>query len=292
MRIGRPSSAPSRARAPARSAATRTDRPTCRSRRSRRAASTPSCSARRSLITTTAAAPSEICDALPAVTVPSPVNAGRRPASVAGVVSGRIPSSRSNRTGVALGLRHVDTDDLVGETARLPRVVRSRVRSRGPRVLLLATDAELGVDRVGARSHVPIVERAPQPVMDHRVQHRGIAQTRSRSSLRQDERGVGHRLHAAGDRHLELPRADHLVGHRDGRGAGQADLVDRDRRRLDRDAGGDRRLPGGDLPLPGLQHVAHDRVLDLLRRRRRPWRGPRGSRSPRGRRRASARATR
>ena len=56
----------------------------------------PSCSARASLITTSAAAPSEICDALPAVTVPSSVNAGRRPANPSTVVSARMPSSRSS----------------------------------------------------------------------------------------------------------------------------------------------------------------------------------------------------
>jgi len=51
------------------------------------------------LVTTTAQAPSEICEALPAVIVPSARNAGLRPASFSGVVSGRIPSSRSTLTG-------------------------------------------------------------------------------------------------------------------------------------------------------------------------------------------------
>src|SRR5439155_14995543 len=47
-------------------------------------------------ITTTAAAPSEICDALPAVIVPFFLNAGASLLSDSTVVSGRMPSSRSS----------------------------------------------------------------------------------------------------------------------------------------------------------------------------------------------------
>ena len=57
--------------------------------------STPSASARSALMTTSAAAPSEICEALPAVIVPSGPNAGGSWASESGVVSGRMPSSAS-----------------------------------------------------------------------------------------------------------------------------------------------------------------------------------------------------
>ena len=45
------------------------------------------------MVTSIAAAPSEICEALPAVTVPPSSNAGRSPASTSSVVPGRIPSS-------------------------------------------------------------------------------------------------------------------------------------------------------------------------------------------------------
>ena len=46
-----------------------------------------------SLMTSTAEAPSVICELLPAVTLPSGLNAGLRLASVSTVVSGRMPSS-------------------------------------------------------------------------------------------------------------------------------------------------------------------------------------------------------
>ncbi len=50
-------------------------------------------------ITTTAAAPSEICEAEPAVMVPSGAKAGRRVPNEAAVVPGRTPSSSRTTTG-------------------------------------------------------------------------------------------------------------------------------------------------------------------------------------------------
>ena len=58
----------------------------------------PLAAARRSLITSTAAAPSLSFEALPAVTVPSRANAGRRPARASRLVSGRGDSSPLNST--------------------------------------------------------------------------------------------------------------------------------------------------------------------------------------------------
>ena len=54
---------------------------------------TPSSAAFSALISSTAAAPSEICDELPAVTLPSCLKAGLRPASASRFVSGRMPWS-------------------------------------------------------------------------------------------------------------------------------------------------------------------------------------------------------
>ena len=56
-------------------------------------------SAHSRLITTTAAAPSEIGEAEPAVMVPSALNAGRSRDSDSTVVSGRMPSSSVTRIG-------------------------------------------------------------------------------------------------------------------------------------------------------------------------------------------------
>ena len=77
-------------------------------------------------------------------------------------------------------------------------------------------------------------------------------------------RRVGHRLHAAGHHDVELAGADELVGQRDRVQAGQADLVDGQRGDGHRDAGLDGGLAGGDLARAGLEHLAHDHVLDLV----------------------------
>ena len=59
----------------------------------------PSCAAVRSLVTTTAAAPSLVPGALPAVTVPSFLNAGRSLASASSEASARGDSSRRTMMG-------------------------------------------------------------------------------------------------------------------------------------------------------------------------------------------------
>ncbi len=236
-------------------------------------------------MTTTAAAPSEICEALPAVTVPWAVNDGRGRERLSGVVSGRMPSSRSKLIGSPLRLGHVDGDDFLGEPSALPCLVGSSVGTSSPGVLRLTADAQLGVDRVGAGTHVSIVEGAPQPIVDEGVEHGRVAQPSSLASLRKDEGGVRHRLHTARYRDLDLARTDHLIGDRDRRRAREADLVDRECGHLMRDAGRDRRLSCGDLALPGLEHMAHDRVLDMIRARRSSGRALRGSRTHRDRRR-------
>ena len=78
-------------------------------------------------------------------------------------------------------------------------------------------------------------------------------------------RRVGHRLHAAGDDDVALTGTNQLVGERDGVDARQADLVDGDRRYVHRDAALDCRLASRALTGPGLEHLAHDHVVDSRR---------------------------
>ena len=75
---------------------------------------------------------------------------------------------------------------------------------------------------------------------------------------------VRHRLHAAADGDLEVARADRRVEDPGRADARRAHLVDRLRRHLLGDPRLDLRLARGDLPLAGLDHLAHDDVLDLL----------------------------
>ena len=215
-------------------------------------------------MTTTAAAPSEICDAEPAVIVPSLANAGRSRPSDSTVVSARTPSSSLNSIGVALALRDRDRDDLVVEQAVLGRARSQLVRPRRELVLLLAGEVVASVVVLGGQAHRDLVDGAEQRVVGHRVHHRPVAVLDALAAADQDVRGVGHRLHATGDHDVELAGADQLVGQGDRIEPGQADLVDGQRRHVQGDATGDRRLPGGDLAGTGLDDVAHDHVVHLI----------------------------
>jgi hypothetical protein len=92
-----------------------------------------------------AAAPSEICDELPAVTTPSGLNAGCRPASFSIDVSKRIPSSRV----ITEPSGRVDRDDLGLESAFLGGLGGPTVRLERQHVEFLTTQAPLVGDHLG-----------------------------------------------------------------------------------------------------------------------------------------------
>ncbi len=182
-----------------------------------------------------------------------------------------------------VGGHHADGDDLVVEAARVLRGRGALVGTERPRVLLLARDAELAGDHRRLLHHVQLVERRAQAVPDHQVDERPVAHPVALARLRQRVRRVRHRLHPAGDDHLDVARADHRVCDLDGADRRGADLVHRVGRDVDRDPRADRGLPRRSLAGAGLQHLAHDHVLhfapleaDALERRR-------GSRSRRAR---------
>ncbi len=167
---------------------------------------------------------------------------------------------------VALALRDLYRGDLLVEDPVLRRLRGELVGAGGECVLLLASQAQCGVVPLRGLAHRHVVECVGQAVVRHRVEHLDRAVLVALARIGEQVRRVRHRFHAAGDDDLELAGTDELVGERDRVEAGEADLVDRDRRRAHADAGFDRGLPGGDLPGAGLQDLAHDHVLDLLGR--------------------------
>ena len=160
--------------------------------------------------------------------------------------------------------RHGHCNDLFAERAILPGTMRSLMRSRRPLILILTRDLELAVHLVRALAHVLLGEGRPQAVVHHRIDHLGVAQAGAEARLRDEIRGLGHRLHAAGHDDLDLAGADELVGQGDRIEAGQAHLIDGDGRHLLRDATFDGRLTGCDLARAGLQDLAHDHVVDVF----------------------------
>ena len=152
----------------------------------------PSSVAFSALMISTAEAPSEICDELPAVILPSSLNAGFSLASVSAVVPSRMPSSVVSIS-VSPSTSTGDRDDLVLEAA-LGGGLRGALLAQGAeRVEVLAGDAVLVGDHVGAdalRRQAGLgvaVELLLREREAHALHDRGA------------HRGAGHDLDAGGD---------------------------------------------------------------------------------------------
>ena len=167
---------------------------------------------------------------------------------------------------ITLALRDVHRHHLVGEDAVLPCRGRLLVRPRSELVLLGAGELVDVVALLGERTHRLVGEHVVQAVVGHVVQNRDVAVLVAGAAVHQQVRRLRHGLLTTGHHHIELAGANELVSQRDGVDAGQAHLVDGQRRNVPADAGRHRGLPGGHLAGPGRQHLAHDHVLDRRRR--------------------------
>ena len=176
--------------------------------------------------------------------VPAGANAGGSSARDSDVVCGRMPSSCSTTVVSARAALDRDADDLVGEPPRRPRPPRRAGGSGRPR--------RPGPAGRSANAAFTSSEDSPMcwPVnVDHSPSwiivstSSAVAHSHAPAGPGHDVGGVGHRLHPAGDRHLDLAGADQLVGQGDRGQAGQADLVEGDGRDLH--AGRRRRSPPG-----------------------------------------------
>ena len=168
----------------------------------------PSACARSAAITTSADAPSLTPGALPAVTVPSFLNAGFSAASACGggVGADRLVAIDDERR--ALLLR----DRRSAGSRRRTRPRRSRARrllmaARGVVVLRVAADVVVLGDDLAGVAHVALLERAPQAVVDHRVDDLAVAHAQPVAHARQQVGAVAHRLHAAGDGDVDVADA-------------------------------------------------------------------------------------
>ena len=118
-------------------------------------------------------APSEICDAEPAVIVPSLPNAGRSFASASTVVSPRTPSSSSTTTGSPLRCGTSTGTTSSTKTPFFHASAASWCDRAVNCVLLLAGQLQaIGVRGLGQRTHRLIGERVPQAVVRHVVGQR------------------------------------------------------------------------------------------------------------------------
>ena len=185
----------------------------------------PSSRALRSLITTTAAAPSLSGQQLPAVTVPSGRNTGLSAPTASSVTPGRGPSSRS--TVVPSG--SVDRRDLAREEAVLDRLLGEVLRADRELVLLGSADARRSTPRSPRSAPWRCRRRAAGRRPAGRASPRRRPRPRlgacaARGVVEQRVHGVGQRvaaaldvpadrLHAGGDEHLALAGLDRVHGH-------------------------------------------------------------------------------
>ena len=165
-----------------------------------------------------------------------------------------------------------DGHELVVEAARGLRVGPAALRPESESVLVLARDAETHGDVLGCLAHrlerEPLLEpRVRKPPAELGVVGDDVAARPRPVALHHRERRAAHRLDAAGDEEVALPRSDRPARFDDGREAGGAEPVDGD-------AGNGLRQPGEqqrharDVPvvLAGLVRAADEDVLDLARR--------------------------
>ena len=181
------------------------------------------------------------------------------------MVSGPDSLVLGHLEGVALALRNGHRRDLVGEQAVLDRLRRALVGLGGELVLGRAADAELRVVPVGGLAHRNVVEHVGQPVVRHRVEHLDGTVLVPGPGLGQQVWGIGHGLLSTSYHDVELTNPDQLISERNRVQAGQTHLVEGECRDRHRDAGLDGSLTSRDLPGTGLQHLAHDDVLHLVR---------------------------
>jgi hypothetical protein len=108
------------------------------------------------------------------------------------------------------------------------------------------------------------VERAPEAVADHRVDQLTVVHAVALARVGKQVGRAGHRLHAAGDDDLGVACLDHLIGEVHRVDAGEADLVHGHRGHRHRHASRHRSLARRHLTRAGLQHLAHEHVVDLV----------------------------
>ena len=199
---------------------------------------------------TSAAAPSLTGGALPAVTVPSSLNAGLRRRSASSDVSARTDSSRvDDQRRLPFLLRHVHRQDLASKRP-------SRCGRRG---LLVARRARSDPAPRASRGTRRPPPRRPAPCASARTRTTGRRGSSSRSPRRGPCAALrapaasrygasAHRLHAAGHGHVDVAGAMRLRGEHHGLQARAAHLVDGERRHVVGEAGA--RAPPA-APAPG-----------------------------------------
>jgi hypothetical protein len=159
-------------------------------------------------------------------------------------------------------LRDRHRHDLGGEATRVRGFRSFAVALERVPVLRLAIDVILGGDDFAGMAHVALFERAPQTVVDHRVDQLAISHAQSLADAWQQVGRIAHRLHAAGDRDVDIAGANRLCRQHHRFEARPAHLVDCERGHMVRETTAQRCLPRRRLAQPGRHDVPHDAFVD------------------------------
>jgi hypothetical protein len=117
-------------------------------------------------------------------------------------------------------------------------------------------------DALGVGAHVTALERTGQAVSHGGVHEPSVAQPVPEPGVREQERREVHALHPAGDHDLGVARPDLGRGEHDRLEPRAAHPVDRRRRGRIGQPARKRSLAGRCLSGPGLQHLAHQDLVD------------------------------
>src|SRR5271156_5716642 len=201
-----------------------------------------------SLVTITAAAPSFVPGAFPAVTVPSFLNAGFSLARISSEVSSRGDSSI---------LIMIGSPFFCGISTGT--ICALKIQDFIARIFIFFGDQFTGY------AHVKIFVYVPQAVVDHGIDHFLIAEAEAAACAFQQIRAIGHGLHAASDDHFRFAQLHRLRREADGLQTGAANFVDGHCRDARIEAAAQRRLARGILAQARLHNVAQDRFVHLIR---------------------------
>ncbi|MCY1305080.1 hypothetical protein D9M70_548630 [compost metagenome] len=118
---------------------------------------------------------------------------------------------------------------------------------------------------LGIGAHQPTGVGVFEAVEEHMILDLTMPQAETAARLRQQIRGVGHRLHAADGKHRRAARKERVVAEHQRFHAGTADLGDGRRRRFLAEACAKSGLARRVLANAGRQHIAHQHLVDGIK---------------------------
>ena len=168
--------------------------------------------------------------------------------------------------GFALSGLHRDGGDFIRERTIAHRALGTLQRFNRVGILILPRELVMAGGIFAISAHQAVLVSILQPVEEHMILHLAMTHAVTATRLRQQVGRIGHALHTADHDNVrpaqrDLIGADHHRLH-----AGAADLGNGRARHRVRNAGMDGGLPGGRLPQPGGEHIAHQRFVHRIGR--------------------------